>query len=164
MARYCPPFSYRVCRFPGSAAAAACARGSGGRFAGRGWGGRRERRGGEGRRRRAAGEKGCEGGGIEFTVSNQFPTALAEEVWLRGTRLRSQSQRAALGVQSLSRPLRPFPAFKRKVTLSPRGSFPAGHVLAGKVPAALQPSKTSPTAMAGVANGATNTIMPNDMK
>jgi len=114
MARYCPPFSYPCAAFPGSAAAAACARGSGGRFAGRGGGGR-ERRGGGGRRRRAAGEKGCEGGGMEFTKKN--PTALADEVWLRGTRLRSQSQRAALGAQSLSRPLRPFLAYKRKDTL-----------------------------------------------
>jgi len=102
-------------------------------------GGRRERRGWGGPQEESSRRKRMRG--VRHRRHKEKPTALAEEVWLRGTRLRSQSQRAALGVQSLSRPLRPFPAFKRKVALPPRGSFPAGHALLEK--SLLQPSKTS---------------------
>ena len=94
-----------VC-FPGSDAVWARVRGGG-------WGGGM---GGRGWRGRAAGEKEMRGK-LYGPRRHFFPTALARRGWFRGTRLRSQSQRAALGSHSWSRLVRPFPAFKRKAIL-----------------------------------------------
>ena len=78
-----------------------------------------EEAGGGGRRRGGGRGSACEKGMRVQRVGKRkrTPRPWQEQVWFRGTRLRSQSQRAALGSHSWSRLVRPFPAFKRKAIL-----------------------------------------------